>query len=79
MQLFDKRVIPSFQPRNGSILCSLVGTLLFLWAPPFLEAQNSDERPEVHADFEFGVFPWSREAVEIFSSEDLVGGNYTDG
>lgn len=70
MQLFDKRVIPSFQPRNGRILCSLVGTLLFLWVLPFLEAQNSDERPEVHADFEFGVFPWSMEAVEIFSSED---------
>ena len=70
MQLCDERVIPGFQPRNGRILCCLVGTFLVLWAPPFLEAQDSDEPPEIHADFEFGMFPWSTEAVEVFASED---------
>ena len=36
-----------------------------------LEAQTPVERPEVHAEFGFGVLPWSSEAVESLASEDV--------
>jgi hypothetical protein len=36
-----------------------------------LKAQTPVERPEVHAEFGFGVLPWSSEAVESLASEDV--------
>ena len=53
------------------ISCSLLLlTILFLDSNP-LEATQEVERPEVHAEFGFGVFPWSAEGMESLSSEEV--------
>ncbi len=52
----------------GHFLCLLV---LLSLSQNSLEAQAPVERPEVHAEFGFGVLPWSSEAVESLRSEDV--------
>ena len=44
---------------------------LLIWSQSFLVAQEPVERPEVHAEFGFGVLPWSSEAIESLASEDV--------
>jgi hypothetical protein len=53
--------------------CTVVGAVLALICGMCvsLEAQRRPERPEVHADFGVGVFPWSADAVARFESDEV--------
>ena len=58
--------------RAGARVGSLT-VVIWIWIlspPPVGQAQDA-ERPEVHADFEFSSFPYSHEAAETFSAENV--------
>ena len=46
--------------------------VLLLCAPGTAAAQEENERPKVHTDFEFGSFPQSNEAAETFTADDVL-------
>ncbi len=50
---------------------SLFGFLVLSWAflAPGASAQKKVEKPQVHADFQFGMYPWSRAAVDLMNME----------
>ena len=57
--------------RHLRAVCFWIVTALVAGPLGSLHARGQEERPEVHADYRVGVFPWSESAVARFESEDV--------
>jgi hypothetical protein len=62
--------ISSYSLRCGPVFLVIVGVFVGLFGLSLPLSAQDEERPDVHADFQYGVFPYEADALERFATED---------